>query len=173
MLIDVGAKPDPRFVAGANRVDLLRQYFDAGGRLKKGLGHCYHPNPDTVLTDAQILGDALNFAAYTGALEAAEYLLDHGADVNSFAGQFVHYDRGSTSLHKTVMTDGRQAVQQPPVRVVLLQRHLVRTGGVAQKTLRKRAGCALRRSFRSPGAFGVWFYDRNGWGRRCRDRCGL
>ena len=33
------------------------------------------------------------------------FFLGHGADVNSFAGQFVHYDRGSTPLHKTVMTD--------------------------------------------------------------------
>ena len=33
------------------------------------------------------------------------FFLDPGADVNSFAGQFVHYDRGSTPLHKTVMTD--------------------------------------------------------------------
>ena len=38
-------------------------------------------------------------------MEAAEFLLDRGADINGLAGGFNRYDRGSTPLHKTVMAD--------------------------------------------------------------------
>ena len=105
MLIEAGASVDLRFAAGANRVDLLADFFDAEGKLQKGTGHLYHPNPDTVLTDEQILVEALNFAAYSGALEAAEFLLDRGADIDGFVGAFRTYDYGSTPLHKTVVAD--------------------------------------------------------------------
>jgi hypothetical protein len=104
-LIDEGASVDLRFAAGANRVDLMADFFDAEGRLKGDVGHLYHPDPDTLLTGEQILVEALNFAAYSGALEAAELLLDHGADIDGFAGAFHSWDHGSTPLHKTVMTD--------------------------------------------------------------------
>ena len=105
LLIDAGAAVDLRFAAGANRVDLMAEFFDAEGQLKKGSGHLYHPDPDTVLTAEQILVEALNFAAYAGALEAAAFLLDRGADINGFAGAFRSYDLGSTPLHKTVLAD--------------------------------------------------------------------
>ena len=64
-----------------------------------------------VLTAEQIMVEALNFAAYSGALEAAEFLLDHGADINGLAGGFNRYDRGSTPLHKTVMADQLEIAQ--------------------------------------------------------------
>ena len=105
LLIEAGATVDLRFAAGANRVDLMAEFFNAGGKLKQGIGHLYHPDPDTLLTDEQILVEALNFAAYSGALEAAAFLLDRGADINGFAGAFRSYDRGSTPLHKTVVAD--------------------------------------------------------------------
>ena len=38
-------------------------------------------------------------------MEAAEFLLDRGADIDGFAGEFHRYDHGSTPLHKTVMTN--------------------------------------------------------------------
>ena len=105
MLVAEGATVDLRFAAGVNRVDLMAEFFDAEGELKAGTGHLYHPDPDTVLTAEQIMVEALNFAAYSGALEAAEFLLDRGADINGLAGGFSRYDRGSTPLHKTVMAD--------------------------------------------------------------------
>ena len=105
MLVAEGATVDLRFAAGVNRVDLMAEFFDPEGQLKEGIGHLYHPDPDTVLTAEQIMVEALNFAAYSGALEAAEFLLDRGADVNGLAGGFSRYDRGSTPLHKTVMAD--------------------------------------------------------------------
>ena len=105
MLVAEGAAVDLRFAAGINRVDLMAEYFDSEGKLKEGTGHLYHPDPDTVLTAEQIVVEALNLAAYNGALEAAEFLLDHGADVNGIAGGFSRYDRGSAPLHKTVMAD--------------------------------------------------------------------
>ena len=105
MLVAEGADVDLRFAAGVNRVDLMAEFFDSEGRLKEGISHLYHPDSDTVLTAEQIMVEALNFAAYSGALEAAEFLLDRGADVNGLAGGFSRYDRGSTPLHKTVMAD--------------------------------------------------------------------
>ena len=105
MLVAEGATVDLRFAAGVNRVDLMAEFFDAEDGLKEGTGHLYHPDPDTVLTAEQIMVEALNFAAYSGALEAAEFLLDRGADINGLAGGFSRYDRGSTPLHKTVMAD--------------------------------------------------------------------
>ena len=105
LLVAEGATVDLRFAAGVNRVDLMAEFFDSEGKLKEGTGHLYHPEPDTVLTAEQIMVEALNFAAYSGALEAAEFLLDRGADINGLAGGFSRYDRGSTPLHKTVMAD--------------------------------------------------------------------
>ncbi len=105
MLVAEGADVDLRFAAGVNRVDLMAEFFDAEGQLKEGVGHLFHPDPDTVLTAEQIMVEALNFAAYSGALEAAEFLLDRGVDVNGLASGFTRYDRGSAPLHKTVMAD--------------------------------------------------------------------
>ena len=105
MLVAEGAAVDLRFAAGVNRVDLMAEFFDAEGQLKEGIGHLYHPDPDTVLTAEQIMVEALNFAAYSGALEAAEFLLDRGVDINGIASGFSRYDRGSAPLHKTVMAD--------------------------------------------------------------------
>ncbi|MDE2743458.1 MAG: PQQ-binding-like beta-propeller repeat protein [Gemmatimonadota bacterium] len=105
MLVAEGADVDLRFAAGVNRVDLMAEFFDAEGQPKEGIGHLYHPDPDTVLTAEQIMVEALNFAAYSGALEAAEFLLDRGVDINGLASGFTRYDRGSTPLHKTVMAD--------------------------------------------------------------------
>ena len=105
MLVAEGAAVDLRFAAGVNRVDLMAEFFDAEGQLKEGIGHLYHPDPDTVLTAEQIMVEALNFAAYSGALEAAEFLLDRGVDINGLAGGFRRFDRGSTPLHKTVMAN--------------------------------------------------------------------
>ena len=105
MLVSEGAAVDLRFAAGVNRVDLMAEFFDSEGQLKEGVGHLFHPDPDTVLTAEQIMVEALNFAAYSGALEAAEFLLDRGVDVNGIASGFHRYDRGSAPLHKTVMAD--------------------------------------------------------------------
>ena len=105
MLVAEGAAVDLRFAAAVNRVDLMAEFFDSDGQLKEGVSHLYHPDPDTVLTAEQIAVEALNFAAYCGALEAAEFLLDRGADANGYASGFSRFDRGSTPLHKTVMAD--------------------------------------------------------------------
>ena len=110
-LVAAGAAMDLRFAAGVNRVDLMAEFFDSEGKLKEGTSHLYHPNPDTVLTAEQIMVEALNFAAYSGALEAAEFLLDRGADIDGFAGEFHRYDHGSTPLHKTVMADQLEMAQ--------------------------------------------------------------
>ena len=116
MLVAEGAAVDLRFAAAVNRVDLMAQFFDSEGQLKEEIGHLYHPDPDTVLTAEQIVVEALNYAAYCGALEAAEFLLDRGADVNGYASGFSRFDRGSTPLHKTVMADQLEIAQLLLVR---------------------------------------------------------
>ena len=96
---------DLRFAAGVNRVDLMAEFFDSGRPAKRGgwpsipsrSGHCAHRRAD--------YGGSAQFAAYSGALEAAEFLLDRGVDINGIASGFSRYDRGSAPLHKTVMAD--------------------------------------------------------------------
>ena len=112
MLVAEGADVDLRFAAGVNRVDLMAEFFDSDGQLKEGVGHLFHPDPDTVLTAEQIMVEALNFAAYSGALEAAEFLLDRGVDINGLASGFTRYDRGSTPLAQN--RHGRPARDGPP-----------------------------------------------------------
>ena len=111
MLVAEGATVDLRFAAAVNRVDLMAEFFDSDGQLKEGISHLYHPDPDTVLTAEQIVVEALNYAAYCGALEAAEFLLDRGADANGYASGFSRFDRGSTPLHKTVMAGQLEIAQ--------------------------------------------------------------
>lgn len=63
----------------------------------------HRSNPDTLLTDQQIIDEALNFAAYGGHEETVDFLLEKGADPNGLAGQWWPWDANSTPLHKAVM----------------------------------------------------------------------
>jgi hypothetical protein len=79
-----------RTAAGLGRLDLLEAFFDASGALRAeaGAGRGYaapHAGfPDFTPGDApaEILADALVYAACNGRLEAADALLDRGADPN-------------------------------------------------------------------------------------------
>jgi quinoprotein glucose dehydrogenase len=101
LLVENGATLDLRFAAGLGRADLMESFFDDAG-LTVQANSMYRPDPDTVLTQQQILDEALNFAAYSGSKEAVTYLIDQGADPNGLAGFWWDWDAGSTSLHKAV-----------------------------------------------------------------------
>ena len=68
--------------------------------------------PDAVAVDSlngqQVLDAALGYAAYWGRLEAAQFLVERGADVNGRPPNFYYRgDPGSTALHKAA--DGNRA----------------------------------------------------------------
>ena len=89
---------------GVNRVDLMAEFFDSEGRLKEGVGHLYHPDPDTVLSAEQIVVKRSIMRPIAARWEAAEFLLDRGADVNGYASGF-------TPLHRTVLADQLEIAQ--------------------------------------------------------------
>jgi len=102
ILADQGAAVDLRFAAGLNRLDLMRDFFDEQGQLKSGSGNLYHPTADTMLSEQQVLDEALNYAANGGGQQAVAFLLEKGADIDAIVSHFRSYDRGTTALHKAV-----------------------------------------------------------------------
>jgi quinoprotein glucose dehydrogenase len=102
MLADNGASVDLRFAAGLGRVDLMEGFFAADGRLTPAANSLYQSDPDTVLTEQQILDNAINFAAYGGSTEAVAFLIEKGANPSGYAGHWWSWDWGSTPLHKAV-----------------------------------------------------------------------
>jgi ankyrin repeat protein len=77
-----------RTAAGLGRIDLLEAFFDADGSLRREAGsHRGYAAPHSGFPDftpgesaAEILADALVYAACNGRLEAVDWLLDRGAD---------------------------------------------------------------------------------------------
>ena len=101
-LIGEGADVDLRFAAGLNRIDRMEDFLDARGKLvTDDLRGFFRPRTvdEAAWTNQNYLDEALSYASAAGAMEAAEFLLTKGADVNSLAS-VVHWDHGSTALHK-------------------------------------------------------------------------
>ena len=101
-LAEKGAKTDLRFAAGLGRIDQMQTFFDAEGKLTPEANSLYRTNPDTVLSEQQILDEALNFAVYSGYQEAVVFMLEKGADPSGFAGYWWGWDWNSTPMHKAV-----------------------------------------------------------------------
>lgn len=89
-----GAKLDLRFAAGVGRMDAVRGWFEADGALKPGAGALADPyglerklrglSPfQCERTRSNVLSQALYFACVNKRLEAAEYLLVQGAEINA------------------------------------------------------------------------------------------
>ena len=86
-----GIAPNALYVAaGAGRVDLLPQFVKRGKlaasafKERPNLGDVGWPQrlPPSYDPD-EVLGEAFTLAAYNGRVEAAQWLLDNGADVNA------------------------------------------------------------------------------------------
>lgn len=93
LLAAAGARLDLRFAAGLGRLDEMERWLGADGRLRPdpGLADAFMQHPArrgqravrVERTDDVVLGQALLYACLHGRREAAQWLVDHGADVNA------------------------------------------------------------------------------------------
>jgi hypothetical protein len=108
LLAERGAQLDLRFAAGLGRLDLVKGWFNADGTLRPGAGALSDPygyewkargaSPlRCERTRENILSQALCFTAIHGRLEAAEFLLSQGADINAIVPGL---DSRATVLHQ-------------------------------------------------------------------------
>ena len=113
LLAEAGAKLDMRFAAGVGDVDRVRSYFAADGTLVAGAGALAdpygheHKQLHGVVhrcdrTAANMLSQALLFACLHDHLDAADALVDQGADVNAFVPG--HPEGPATALHRLTLT---------------------------------------------------------------------
>ena len=104
VLLDAGASVDLRFAAALNRTDLMAGFFKDGAPTPEA-NRLYRANPDTILTDQQVVDEALHYAVYNSGQEAIDFLLEKGANIDALVGGFWEWDWGSTALHKAVDTE--------------------------------------------------------------------
>lgn len=100
--VEVGIERDIRYAAALGEIDTLRSFFHDDGRLaERALRLTWREVPDSVSADLDALNLGLSYAAFWNQVEAADFLLDRGADVNSQpTGFYFHEDRGSSALHR-------------------------------------------------------------------------
>lgn len=107
LLAEVALVPDALYIAAASgRLDQLDKWFDPSGglvpaalRTRPNLADVGWPPAPPPLDDPQaVLDEAFALSAYSGRIEALEYLLARGARVDGT----VHL--GMTALHMTVIT---------------------------------------------------------------------
>lgn len=112
MVQALGATPDLRFAAGLGLTDSLANFVDGDGALTAAACQGYHPGRSGRPTDEEILADALGFAVWRGHVEAAQWLLDRGADPDLLTPGFLWPDdQGTTALHKAVIGQHVDTVQ--------------------------------------------------------------
>jgi quinoprotein glucose dehydrogenase len=108
-----GAPVDLRFASGLNRIDLMAPFFAGDGSLREGAGLLYRPDSirSVDLSAQQILDEALAYACRNNSLEAAEYLLGRGANIDGKPDGFAPLvGQGSTVLHKAVEANDREVL---------------------------------------------------------------
>lgn len=107
-LVRRGATLDLELAAGMGQIDLLPTFFDANGGLLPHAGR-HHPPVNAPTLPKQLsnelLEQALVYAVLSGSVEAAEYLLTRGANINA---QPWGFDGRGTPLHWAA---GRKSVQ--------------------------------------------------------------
>jgi ankyrin repeat protein len=132
LLLERGAKiQNLRTAAGLGRVDLIENYFNADGSLKPEAGKIdwpfgnlesiAHSNHDTAGKQALvdrvrawsqdrqgIINNAFVYACMHGHINAAQLLLDHGAEINVVPGGF---DYAGTGLHYAALNGHRAMVE--------------------------------------------------------------
>jgi ankyrin repeat protein len=103
-----------RTAAGLGRVDVMRTYFNADGSLRPEAGPINWPWENrspvfaTFKQDRQgIIDNALVYACMHGHLDAAAFLLDQGAQLNTIPGGF---DYAGTALHYAAFNGHRAMV---------------------------------------------------------------
>jgi ankyrin repeat protein len=107
LLAAVAVVPDALYIAaGSGRLDDVSKWFDSSGALQPGVFRLrpnladvgWPPAPPPLDRAQDVLDEALGFAAYSGRIEAMQFLVERGADVNGS----VHL--GMTPLHMAVIT---------------------------------------------------------------------
>jgi len=95
-----GAKMDLRLAAGLGRVDVMASFFQTDGTLNAEAGVLrmfWGKVPES--SDADILSQALVSACITNQVEAVEFLLEKGADINAMPKGF---DFPATGLQRAI-----------------------------------------------------------------------
>ena len=111
LLLERGAKmQNLRVAAGLGRTDLIESYFDADGSLKPEAGKISWPfGVKAWSQDPQgIINNAFVYACMHGHIEAAQLLLDKGAEINAIPCGF---DFAGTGLHYAALNGHRAMVE--------------------------------------------------------------
>jgi uncharacterized protein len=112
LLLERGAKiQNLRIAAGLGRTDLIENYFNADGSLKPEAGKINSPwgEVNTGSQDRQgIVNNAFVYACMHGHIDAAQLLLDKGAEINVIPGGF---DYAGTGLHYAALNGHRAMVE--------------------------------------------------------------
>lgn len=119
LLLDRGAKiRNLRTAAALGRSDLIQTYFDEDGNLKPEAGQIDWPfggnksvshRINAWSQDRQgIINNAFVYACMHGHIDAAQLLLDKGAEINTVPGGF---DYAGTGLHYAALNGHRAMVQ--------------------------------------------------------------
>ena len=103
-----------RTAAGLGRLDLMQTFFDSDGTLRPEAGNVNWPwgqgSPQfpSFRQDRQgIIDNALVYACMHGHVDAAAFLLDRGAEINTIPGGF---DFAGTALHYAALNGHRAMV---------------------------------------------------------------
>ena len=114
LLLERGAKvQNIRTAAGLGRTDLIENYFNSDGTLKPEAGKIDWPFSNLGLQkwpqDQQgIVNNAFVFACMHGHIDAAQLLLEKGAQINAIPGGF---DFAGTGLHYAALNGHRAMVE--------------------------------------------------------------
>ena len=111
LLLERGAKvQNLRTAAGLGRTDLIESYFNDDGTLKPEAGKIDWPfRAKSWPSDQQgIVNNAFVFACMHGHIDAAQLLLDKGAEINVIPGGF---DFAGTGLHYAALNGHRAMVE--------------------------------------------------------------
>ena len=113
LLLERGAKvQNLRTAAGLGRTDLIESYFNADGTVKPEAGKINWPFGDNVNSWSQdtqaIVNNAFVYACMHGHLDAAQLLLDKGAEINVIPNGF---DYAGTGLHYAALNGHRAMVE--------------------------------------------------------------
>jgi ankyrin repeat protein len=115
VLLERGAKiRNLRTAAGLGRLDVMQSFFDSDGTLRSEAGSVNWPWEQglpqfaSFRQDRQgIIDNALAYACMHGHVDAAAFLLDQGAELNTIPGGF---DYSGTALHYAASNGHREMV---------------------------------------------------------------
>ena len=113
LLLERGAKvQNLRTAAGLGRTDLIRNYFDENGKLLPEAGKIHWPFGERVNAWPQdqqgIINNAFVYACMHGHIDAAQLLLDKGAEINAVPAGF---DYAGTGLHYAALNGHRAMIE--------------------------------------------------------------